>query len=153
MNAKSLMIGDWVEIQDTPKYYKVFGIDILAKGDACRLMFEDYVVDTWCDRVKPIPLTEEILKKNEFVSVSDNWDEQTHEVLVSWHKGNVKITLAQESMRAFCDVDDDDELVTFLTYHDGHNYDLDIAIEYVHELQHALRLCGLADVADNLKIE
>ena len=25
-------------------------------------------------------------------------------------------------------------------------------IEYVHELQHALRLCGLSELADNLKI-
>lgn len=27
------------------------------------------------------------------------------------------------------------------------------AINYVHELQHALRLCGLSELADNFKIE
>lgn len=106
-----------------------------------------------CFEPKPIILTEEILKVNGFVSVSDNWNEETHEVLVSWRNGNIKITLAQESMRTFYDVDDGEELVSHLTYHDKHNYDLDIAIYYVHELQQALRLCGLNDLADNFKIE
>ncbi|MBQ0088527.1 MAG: hypothetical protein KBT27_04250 [Prevotellaceae bacterium] len=30
---------------------------------------------------------------------------------------------------------------------------ISIQIKYVHELQHALRLCGLNDLADNFKIE
>ena len=31
-------------------------------------------------------------------------------------------------------------------------YNLSCPIKYVHELQHALRLCGLSELADNLKI-
>lgn len=32
------------------------------------------------------------------------------------------------------------------------NTSLCTKVEYVHELQHALRLCGLSELADNLKI-
>lgn len=126
MKAQELMVGDWVEIQDTPKYYKVFGIDILAKGDACRLTFEDYVVETWCDRVKPIPLTEDILKANgwEYDEIDYAW----------WCKGFTNIYKDKGG---------------FHFYLDG----IEIRLAHVHELQHALRLCGLADVANNLKIE
>lgn len=31
-------------------------------------------------------------------------------------------------------------------------YNISCPIKYVHELQHALRLCGLSELADNLKI-
>lgn len=118
MKASELMIDDWVEIQDTPRYYKVEGINILAKGDACRLTFEDYVVDTWCDRVKPIPLTEEILKPN----------------------GLDPISCCDLSMPHW-----------FMSLRSG-NHHVEMPFQYVHQLQHALRLCGLNDIADNFKI-
>lgn len=31
-------------------------------------------------------------------------------------------------------------------------YNLSCPIQYVHELQHALRLCGLSELAENLKV-
>ena len=31
-------------------------------------------------------------------------------------------------------------------------YNISCPIKYVHELQHALRLCGLSELAENLKV-
>lgn len=46
---------------------------------------------------------------------------------------------------------------TYLTQYNtnGRIYleETDIELNYVHELQHALRLCGLNEMADNLKVE
>lgn len=79
---------------------------------------------------EPIPLTEEILKAN-------GW---------KWRsKGCIR------SMRLF---DEEGHSIMTLTYGKlmsigGH----EIEIEYVHQLQQALRLCGLTELADNFKIE
>lgn len=129
MKANDLMIGDWVEIQDTPKYYKVEGVNIFARGDACRLTFEDYVVETWCDRVKPIPLTPEMLEANGF--------EQNENVKGYQYPNDNIIFCLEELSRVFI-------------FNGVYN---DICINYVHELQHALRLCGLTELADNFKIK
>lgn len=74
---------------------------------------------------EPIPLTSEILEKNGCVMV-DKGD------YGEWHiKENPNIPLWQHT-----------EFIIF----DG------VVINYVHELQHALRLCGLNELADNFKI-
>lgn len=139
MKANELMINDLVRCGET-----LVRISRISERYASGLNIE---------ALEPILLTKEILKANGFYSISDNWDEQTKDVLVSWHKGDIKVTPKQDSMRTFYDVDEKEELVSFFTYHDKKKNDIDIAIEYVHELQHALRLCGLNDLADNFKIK
>ena len=82
--------------------------------------------DTTIANFEPIPLTADILKKNGCTMV-DKGD------YGEWHiKDNPNIPLWQHT-----------EFIIF----GG------IEIHYVHELQHALRLCGLNDLADNFKIE
>lgn len=77
------------------------------------------------DWVKPIPLTPEILEKNGCTMV-DKGD------YGEWHiKENPNIPLWQHT-----------EFIIF----GG------IEIHSVHELQHALRLCGLNNLADNFQI-
>lgn len=92
-------------------------------------------------KVIPIPLTEEILKANadggscsfdEFRSLYHLKNNGYHrEISISfdktWHVPFVEITGM------------------------GHAT-IKINMQYVHELQHALRLCGLNDLADNFKV-
>lgn len=142
MKATELMIGDWVAIQDSPKYYKVESIDILTRGDACRLVYDHYIVDTWCDRVYPIPLTAEILEMNGFEG-SPIKDMYLHMGL--WERCQLKVELyPSEGSSVF--VYADKVSVNMYVPH------ILLYINYVHELQHALRLCGLNELADNFKI-
>ena len=84
---------------------------------------------------KPIPLTPEILEKNGFVFDSDFW------TIANPRYNNVR-------MVRYCSIDEE-ATDAFL----GHwAFDENYAIDYVHELQRALRCCGLWDVADNFKI-
>lgn len=78
------------------------------------------------DDVEPIPLTAEILEKNgfEFDDESSSWA-VCERYLLHGHKAMWSVVFG-------------DELVP---------------VNYVHELQHALRLCGLDYIADNFKIE
>ena len=103
---------------------------------------DTYVLHTWTAndysrdiQVKPIPLTPEILEKNGFVFDSDFW------TIADPRYNNVRMVTYYSI--------GDDVADAFL----GHwAFDENYAIDYVHELQHALRLCGLNEVADNFKV-
>ncbi len=124
MKASELMIGDWVKTDDgTSK--------VVSLHDGWHIDVEDndYTYDEY--QVYPIPLTEEILKANGFELDEDGW-----------------------RYRYYIE-EDDDFFILYLT--DG-RIDISIAesemvLRYVHLLQHALRLCGLSELADNFKIE
>lgn len=151
MKASELMIGDWVEIQDTPKYYKIVGMEIMPKGDACRLKNDEYNCDTWCDRIKPIPLTKKILEVNGWRE-ADCYNDMVYylperECLIT---GSVKALELRKSPMV----------------HPRGTYDYSIRLaeiriqsdtplqlENVHQFQHALRLLGFDELADNFKIE
>lgn len=142
MTAKELMIGDFVYIyafpNDNPKQEdyrcaRITGINS-DEGDDNPIPFcEGRMLDTNgifsrpIDTIEPIPLTEEILKVNGFI---------------------VNTQQAYLIDGIFLD-----------TGLDGNAYWWQIghcpicAINYVHELQHALRLGGFYDLADNFKIE
>ena len=84
---------------------------------------------------QPIILTPEILEKNGFVFDSDFW------IIANPRYNNVRMVAYYST--------DDYAADAFL----GHwAFDENYAIDYVHELQHALRLCGLNELADNFKI-
>ena len=107
-------------------------------------LFRDDVCATDGDRyifVKPIPFTEEILEKNGFDIVQDGdsltiWkqkdDEYGNEVY------DITIYASKGVMR----------LDTSIRYHGAIRKN----ICYVHELQRALRCCGLWDLADNFVV-
>ena len=90
-----------------------------------------YVLHTWTAndysrdlQVKPIPLTHEILEENGWwLNVEDEWMHY-----------EVNFTIEKFNGRFQC-------------------YDINqIKLDSVHELQHALRLCGLNELADNFKV-
>lgn len=123
------MIGDWVRIKGHLDYDKVreIAIDENMKeyiSFACSAtLFRAY-------EFEPIPLTEEILKANGFR-------------LIGFHKldfvrdegGFASYNRVTHCVSVGCDGS------------------VKKNIGYVHELQHALRLCGLDELADNFKIQ
>ena len=135
MKLTDLAIGDLILINNTP--HKIQAIDSI---DAEILADDElyYVGEDRChseDKIEGIPITPEILEKNGFVFDCDFW------TIANPRYNNVR-------MVRYCSIDED---VTdaFL----GHwAFDENYAIDFVHELQHALRLCGLNELADNFKI-
>lgn len=139
MKANELMIGDWVlTLESTHKekvYAQIWAIEegqtsILVKIDNC-----NWFVDI--EWIEPIPLTEEILKKNGFEN--DFYEEES---VADYHT----IRLEGYSLRHNIG-EADGYLVTWCN--GGINVTTDVNgcvqkdISYVHELQHALRLCGI----------
>lgn len=127
MEANELMIGDWVRMHypfDMDIDMRPERINVLAKG-----------VDIDCE---PIPLTTEIFEKNGFIG-----KEEGH--YYSYHRygrlGNEIFNVHYQNHWIACSTPDNrDEFALFGM----------IILRYVHELQHALRLCGLNNLADNL---
>jgi len=140
------MIGDWVTIlrfreNGSDRNVRINGIGrdcILAPG-----MFQD---NTGCDpydykQLAPIPLTEEILEKNGWKCTDKQiWDSDYYINAVFEYD---EITHSHLALQQF------DEFGTFAF---GVNSCLweGFSICYVHELQRALRLCGLNDLEDSI---
>lgn len=126
MKATELKIGDWVSFGGTPvKIKEITPISVLMDMSLCK----DFASDEACAilrNLSPIPLTEEILRKN-------GWKEKEgsgQNVYTSeWYALR---RVEQEDLWAFRHYDD------FLT-----------TIQSVHELQHILWALGMDD---NLKI-
>lgn len=123
MEAKELMIGDWVKCTD-PIPMQITAIDswdmVVEDQEGLKVEIGD---------LQPIPLTEEMLMLNGFEKYP--WDNSAvqfvfldEEALIHYGSG------------IFC-----------------YKENTSIKIKYVHELQHLLRLCELNELADNFKIE
>lgn len=93
----------------------------------------DYRLDTNYDKwLHPIPLTAEILEKNGF---------ETYAMYHTLHDKQVRIEYYWHESRL--------EIQPY----DGEPWIKLAPLRYVHELQHALRLCGLNELADNFKVD
>ena len=136
MKANELMIGAFLRVNRDGLCIKkgtiveVRGIDadnVLENhiGSAtCRpLDKEQSDGGIWCDFLDPIPLTPKILDKNGF---------QTDQFFSSLNIGKWMI-LCDTKRLTIINRDCSDE----------ERCNMDINISYVHELQHALRLCGI----------
>ena len=120
MKANELMIGDWVQYPATMGNLvpcKVVGIstEITVEFTTGARKYEALKV------AQPIPLTSEILEKNEFRNSLDEWH---------LFKGCLQTNFTLKSY------DDTNEVLLPL-------FNGNMQIIYVHELQHALRLCGI----------
>ena len=109
VDAKQLMIGDWVQKESDNAYVK-----ILLNAEKIIAIEDERTIILTSEDIHPIPITEEILKRNNI-----EWEFYDCYHFEFEHNGAV---------------------VTLSGY------------PYVHELQHALRLVGLDDMADNFKI-
>ena len=137
-----LMVGDWITNRNG------FPMQITNVG-------EDYAYATWegnegdpwefddkDDQPEPIPITPEILEKNGFEMFKyDGW--------VHYYRifGNSAIPFVLHSMIGGEMLSQ--EVGIFSTSTDTN---CGIEVNYVHELQHALRLCRLNKLAENFKV-
>lgn len=122
MEAKELMIGDNVLVNNIPR--KVCAITKRKIGFHLEA-HETVMHYARLVEVSPLPLSSEILGKNG-LATTGYWADSIDEMELIWRDSELDWTIN-------CD-----EYV-IMSFH------------YVHELQHALRLCGLKDLADNFK--
>ena len=128
MKANELMIGDWVLTLDSTHKEKVFAqVDAIEEGKHSILVTKEcsnWFVDI--DWIEPIPLTPEILEKNGFVKVENTL---TSTIIYSFRDSLFRIGVFDFSH------------ITMDSYYTDSS--CDIFISSVHQLQHALRLCGI----------
>lgn len=128
MDAKELMIGDWVS----------------HNGIRNRIAPADLIPDVhkkWLEEAQPIPITHEILEKNGFY-VKREFNGGVIEETCSLDKTSwVSFTMYGfragwlcEWARIGCRLH---------IYNIDKNNEFCGTVKYVHELQHALRLCGI----------
>lgn len=124
MSNKCLMIGDWVENTFCLMYEKVVEIGKGLVELSCNGITENF-------DIKPIPLTKEILEKNG-LSLSREHIGECNDNSTGTFKEDEDFLLELSLCR-------DDKIRWTVN---GHEYEL-ITLNYVHELQHAIRLCGI----------
>ena len=127
MKANELMIDDWVYNKNIDKpiqiYPTIFSQMFRSNPNATT---EDY-------NIFPITLTAEILEKNGFKARNRYiWEQKDNYCCI-------KLNIAPK-------IEIEGEIFgepPILLQIDGATFSLNIIIEYVHELQHALRLCEI----------
>ena len=127
MKCQELQIWDWI----TDKHR--FPMQITNVGDDyAYATFDGNEGDPWefddkDDQPQPIPITPEIFEKN-------GWKETEY-----WHEYKDGNTIIQCSLHKIWGIINEIEIEHF-------------KCEYVHQLQHLLRLCGLDELANNFKV-
>ena len=132
IRCRDLMVGDWCCNEHG------FPMQITNVGDDyAYATFEGNEGDPWefddkDDQPQPIPLTPEILEKNGFIKVNSQRYDYGYPDTDCYVKVNPKKNMIHVN---------------------GRNANSNLySHSFVHELQRALRLCGLNELADNFKI-
>jgi hypothetical protein len=136
------MIGDLVQVNrdglciKNGTIVKVLGLDSESKLEnkgligcaGCQpLDKEQFSGGIWCEYLSPIPITPEILEKNGFVKTDDGWECDENRI----------VTIALHS-EISCDM-----WIAETSYDWKHLRYMLPSPKCVHELQHALLLCGI----------
>lgn len=129
MKAKELMQFDWVCLEDDPTPRQV---DFIRTGEV-GLYYNRIATPP---NIKPIPLTPEILEKNGF-KLKEKGVLYTEYVSGDEHS-IIEFGFYKESIH-----DIDTVLNCELGFVGGLDRIHHCHVKYVHELQHALRLCGI----------
>ena len=151
MKATDLTCGDLVLINGTP--HKIQAIDSvdeeISADDELYFVGEDRCHSE--DKIEGIPLTKEILQENDWGYACETY----------FHKFGIK-SFPEIRITAFIkNVDKlhleirDNYLHVWFNYflnYERMDADVIVPIKYIHDMQHALRLCGLNELADNFKI-
>lgn len=134
MKAQDFMIGDIVAVNNTPLRIAALGTAKAGFIDAKGEMFYHYY-----DNIEPIPLTTEILEKNGFeLQKQDFTSEKLYKLKYESLYVETYSSDIDPRFRVGCSIGDyihfnirSRILMSFCTIH------------YVHELQRALKLCGI----------
>ena len=134
MNAKELMIGDWVFCEGQPSPSNVLIEDICHDG----IWFsgEEFEGIADFDRIFPIPITSEILKKNGFEEVNVMYEDNSAQYSYGNECLGVSIWVIPNSANLVgaWKKSEDCRTCQIIT---------ELPIHYLHEFQHILRLCGI----------
>ena len=126
MKAKDLMIGDWVRIMQPKDFHgneRRLQVTEISEADDSICYFSgdaggELTIST--RHLEPIPLTREILEMNGF---------ERSEVFVEWKYENDDVYMIYKPF-PYLKIQTEESTVAF-------------PCKYIHELQHALRLCGI----------
>lgn len=135
MTANELMIGDWVFNAHNRKPEQVAKI-------GCRLVMLDYNDMYEYDLIEPIPLTPEILEKNGWKKAAFNGGYGRKGMRLDGYNGN-ELPEGVENALSFAQWSIDEHFQYHLLEIYMWKGSVHLWVHYVHELQHALRLCGI----------
>ena len=120
MKAEDLMIGDWVTFQGVPQQVTYLNLD---DGERVGTTEQYFAQITEC--FEPIPLTPELLEKNGIKKDINGRlfgeyfeEDKDYSLEISMRKDGIYWSINYDEYRI-------------------------LKLEYVHELQHALKLCGI----------
>lgn len=137
MEATDLMIGDWVLYEND--YGKVWCLEEASDLVGLDLSDNMSTQDAHFEDIFPIPLTPEILEKNGFEKVLDEDGTECYRYYNRAADGYIKISLYNGG--------DGDWSIEIVNYEKFDNneivYNNNFIFLKVHQLQHALRLCGI----------
>lgn len=118
IRADELMVWDWVQVEDACAGYKIPCKVTYVQDKRIGLLGDLFVNSLEIECIQPIPLTPEILEKNGFVCC-----QYCHE----WKNGEAIVQIAFPNCRM----------------KNGEKEFSTDKMQYIHELQHAIRLCGI----------
>ncbi len=135
LQASDFMIGDWVMVNDIEHTHPLQVAEIFKKcGAYYTTLYWDGMPDNVnpetlaadVDKVFPIPLTPEILEKNgfEWTTRKSHMVSCIGTVRMIWGFYKVCLSISDNSNDGECQISS-------------------LKCKFVHELQHALRLCGI----------
>jgi hypothetical protein len=140
MNAKELMIGDWVINTEGKEQIR----DVVRKisPEFLGLRYSRRYVPIEC--IEPIPITPELLKANGFdieeqenAIVCSNFKQPKKPLLL--HNCGTRLNFLYENILTTMMSESSDNIISR-------------NIRYVHQLQHAFRMLQYDDLADNFKV-
>lgn len=123
MEAKELMKGDWVQGFIPNTYSWIYGI---LNDERVAIIASDTkaYIELSVDDIRPIPLTPDILEKNGFIPAKKF---RTHH----FEQGDIYISVSQWGR------------ITISSNGAKSGNRMNIDCHYLHQLQHALSLCGI----------
>ena len=141
MKCKELQISDWIA-DNNGFQWQIIGVG----DDYAYATFEGNEGDPWefddkDDQPQPIPLTPEILEKN-------GWLNGPYSRLSLQDGKWLEFYWYEHRLQEYWEGIDEWQ---------NHTKQLELVFKagcifYVHQLQHALRICGLKELADNFKV-
>lgn len=134
MKANELMISDWVKFAG-----RYSGIDGIAEGG-----YSVHISGRWAPTfdIEPIPLTQEILEKNGFKFDGSGQCSMMFLSEPQFAEGlrfNIYVGLKRKTIEVFAA----HPIEKSPNWRKGNKVYLEVCGCYVHELQHAFRLCGI----------
>ena len=141
MKCRELQFGDWIT-DNTGFQWQI----TVVGDDYAYATFEGNEADPWefddkDDQPQPIEITEDIMRKNK-------WEVQGYTLLPNEHyyvkdEGRNHLLWSHGTLSIW---------LAYGESNDGVFSDVTVPCKYVHQLQGALRLAGLTDMANNFKV-